>query len=109
MFRLFRKKRKSGPMEDLLDLAVEDLKDKWIDYTKTFRFKNTVPLSENIYIFAQTLVGFFKERYLTLYQFSGSIFWYVVSTAILESKTHPKGNLNEAIKELEPIFSMRLK
>jgi len=101
MFRLFKKKRKLDPLEDLLNLAIEDLGEKWISYTKTTRFKNAVSLSENIDIFTQPLVEFFKERYMTLYQFSGSIFWYTVSKAILKSKTHPQDEVNFAIKELD--------
>ncbi len=48
-----------------------------------------------------TNIEFFKKRYMTLYQFSGSIFWYTVSTAISKSKTHPKGEVNIALKELD--------
>ena len=101
MFWFFKKKRKSSPIENLLNLAIEDLGDKWISYTKTIRFKNGVSLSENIDNFAQPLTEFFKKRYMTLYQFSGSIFWYTVSTAISKSKTHPKGEVNIALKELD--------
>jgi len=88
-------------MEDLLNLAIEDLEEKWISYTKTTRFKNGVPLSENIDIFAQPSVEFFKKRYMTLYQFSGNIFWFTVSKAILKSKTHPNDEVNFAIGELD--------
>ena len=101
MFRLFKKKRKLDPMEDLLDLAIEDLVEKWISYTKTARSKNAVSLSENIDIFAQPLVEFFKKRYMNLYQYSGSMFWYTLSKAILKSKTHPKAEVNIAFKELD--------
>ena len=100
MFQPFKKKRKVDPMEDLLNLAIEDLVEKWISYTKSTRFKISVPLSENIDIFAEPLVEFFKNRYMTLYQFSGSIFWYTVSKAILVSKTHPQAEINFAILQL---------
>ena len=52
-------------------------------------------------MFAQPLVDFFKNRYMTLYQFSGSIFWYAVSEAILISKTHPQAEVKFAIKQLD--------
>jgi len=105
MFRLFKKKRKLDPMEDLLNLAIEDLGDKWIRFTKSTRFNYDIPLSENIYFFAKPLVDFFKKRYMTLYQFSGSIFWYTVSTAILKSNTHPKDEINFAIKQLNAEYA----
>jgi hypothetical protein len=44
-------------MEDLLNLAIEDLGEKWISYTKTTRFKNAVSLSENIDIFYTTIIS----------------------------------------------------
>ena len=100
MFEVFKKKRKLHPMEDLLNLAIEDLGEKWISFTKSTDFKSYVPLSQNIDIFAEPLVEFFKKRYMTLYQFSGSIYWYTVSNAILISKTHRQAEVNSAIKKL---------
>ena len=101
MFRLFKKKRKLDPMTDQLNLAIEDLGEKWINFTKTTRFKGSDPISENIDIFAQPLVQYFKERYMTLYQFSGGMFWYTVSMAIVKSKTFPKFEVDLAIRELD--------
>ena len=101
MFRLFKKKRKLDPMTDQLNLAIEDLGEKWISFTKTTRFKGSDPISENIDIFAQPLVQYFKERYMTLYQFSGGMFWYTVSMAIVKSKTFPKFEVDLAIREIE--------
>ena len=101
MCRLFRKKREPSQMELLLDLAIDDLKDEWISYIRTKQFKNDVSLSENIDCFAQQIVNFFKERYMTLYQFDKSIFWYSVSNAIIRAETHPKYEVNLAIRELD--------
>lgn len=101
MFRPFKKKRKLDPMEDLLNLAIEDFGVKWISYTETARFKNDVPLSENMDNFAKSLVKFFKNRYMTLYQFGRSIFWYTLSEAITKSKSHTKSEVHDALKEIE--------
>ena len=101
MFRLFKKKQILSPMEALLNMAIEDFMEKWMSFTKTTRFKSSASLSENIDIFAQPSVEFFKKRYMTLYQFGGSIFWYTVSEAILKSKTHPQDAVNLAFKELD--------
>ena len=101
MMRIFRKKQKPNPMQDLLNLAIEDLMDRWIRFTKSIRYKNGVCLSENIDSFVRPLVDFFKERYMTLYQFSGSVFLYSVSNAIIKSKTHPKFEVDLAIRELD--------
>ena len=101
MFRLFKKMRILDPMQDLQNLAIEDLQEGWTSFTKSNRYKNGVCLSENIDSFARPLVDSFKERYMTLYQFSGSVFWYSVSNAIINSKTHPKFEVDLAIRELD--------
>ena len=105
MMRIFRKKQKPNPMQDLLNLAIEDLEDKWISFTKSVTYKNGASLSENIDFFVRPLVEFFKKRYMTLYQFSESIFWYCVSNAIIRAKTHPKYEVNLAIRELDDRYN----
>ena len=101
MFKLFKKKRILNPMQDLQNLAIEDFQERWISFTKSNRYINGVCLSENIDSFARPLVDFFKERYMTLYQYSGRVFWYIVSNAIVNSKTHPKFEIDLAIRELD--------
>ena len=96
----FNKTRNLDPLADLVNSAVQDLKDKWIIFTKTNRFDNGVPLFENIDIFSQSLVEYYKEQYMLLYQYSESIFWYTLFNAILKSKTHPRAEVNTAIKKL---------
>jgi len=101
MFWPFSKQQKVTPIEELLKLATEDIEDEWINYTKSSRFKTDVSLSENMDNFAKPLVTFFKDRYMTLYQFGRSIFWYTVSEAITKSKSHTKSEVQDALKELE--------
>ena len=105
MFRFFKKKRELSKTEELLNMAVEDIRDRWISYTQSKRFKNDVTLSENIDNFVQPLTEFFKSRYLNLYQYDSSIFWYTVSTAILNSKTHPKYDVDSAINEVNAKYA----
>ena len=64
MFRFLKKKREFSKTEELLNMAVEDIRDRWINYTQSKRFKNDVTLSENIDNFVQPLTEFFKNRYL---------------------------------------------
>ena len=56
MFRLFKKKQNLDSLDELRKSAVQDLAEKWITYTKSTRFDNDIPLSENIDIFSQPLV-----------------------------------------------------
>jgi hypothetical protein len=92
-------------MQELFNLAIDDLEDEWINYAKIMRFNNGVSLSTHIDNFARPLVESFKNKYLTLYQYSGSIFWYTVSTAIMRSNTHPKNEVKNAFRELDAKYS----
>lgn len=38
---------------------------------------------------------------MALYQYSESIFWYTLFQAIIKSKTHPRDEVNTAIKEFD--------
>ena len=101
MFWPFKKKPNLHSLDDLLKSAVLDIRDKWVVFTKTTRFDNGVPLSENIDIFSQSLVEYYKKQYLVLYQYSDSVFWHTLFTAILKSKTHPIAEVNTARNELK--------
>jgi hypothetical protein len=105
MFRFFRKKQELSPMQELLNLAIDDLEDEWINYAKIMRFNDGASLSTHINNFARPLVESFKNKYLTLYQYSGSIFWHTVSTAIMRSNTHPKNEVNNAFRELDAKYN----
>ena len=94
-----KKKGNWDSMEDLMNTAIEDLAGRWISFSNTL-FINGVPLSENVDAFAQPLVEVFKNRYMTLYQLNGNIFWYTISESIIRSKTHQRDEVKLAIKDL---------
>ena len=104
MFGFF-KKRKSAPTADELSAqtasALEEVKGKWIYFNETIHLKADIPLSQKIDLFVQPIQQFFQSKYPLLLLGSSEIFWLTVFTAILESGTHPKEEVNAAIAELK--------
>ncbi len=103
MFGLF-KKRQTIPSADELkrqqSAACEDAKNKWIHFNQTVHLKTDAPLSQKIDFFVQPIQQFFQSKYPVLLQGPTEIFWLTVFTAILESGTHPKDEVNAAIEQL---------
>ena len=108
MFGFF-KKRKSEPPADELSAqtasALEDVKGKWIYFNETIHLKTDVPLSQKIDFFVQPIQQFFQSKYPLLLLGPSEIFWLTVFTAILESGTHPKEEVNAAIAELKEKYA----
>lgn len=103
MFKFFKKRCAVPSAEDLSRLtasAREDVKGKWVEFNKTIHLKAEIPLSQRIDLFAQPVQNLFQKQYPMLLLGSTEIFWLAVFTAILESGTHPKDQVNAAIAEL---------
>lgn len=108
MFDFFKKRQSAPTAEDLSALAasaLEDVKNKWVYFNQTLQLKAEVPLSEKIDFFAQPIQHFFQTKYPLLLNGSSEIFWLTVFTAILESGTHPKEEVNSAIAELKSKYA----
>jgi len=108
MFRFFKKRNSVPSAEDLGQItgsAREEVRTKWIYYTQTIHFRPEVPLSERIDSFAQPIHQFFENKYPILLVGSSEIFWLTVFTAILQSGTHPKEEVNAAIAELKKKYA----
>ena len=88
--------------------CVGQIKEKWIYFDKTLPFKSDVMLSQKIEAFASPIQAFVQTNYPSLMSspnFSGKHFWMMIFTAILESKTHPAEQVNEAIDQLGKKFA----
>lgn len=110
MFGLFKKRASVPSADDLRKLtasAHEDVKAKWIQFNETVHLKAGIPLSQRIDAFAQPLQQFFETKYPALLLASSEIFWLTIFTAILESGTHPKEEVNGAIGELKLKYARR--
>lgn len=108
MFGLF-KKRQAVPSADELrrqqSAAREDVKNKWVHFNQSVQLKSDVPLSQKIDFFVQPIQQFFQSKYPLLLQGPTEIFWLTVITAILESGTHPKDEVNAAIAQLRSKYA----
>jgi hypothetical protein len=103
MFGLFKKRQAVPSAEELNRLtavAREDVTDKWIQFNQTVKLKAEIPLSQKIDFFVQPIQQFLQAKYPVLLQGPTEIFWLTVFTAILESGTHPKEEVNAAIAEM---------
>ncbi len=104
MFGLFKKKVSPPTVDELQTLtamACEDIKAKWLCFDGKVHFKTGVPLSFKIDAFAESAHVFFKSKYSSLLLASSELFWLTIFKAVLQSNTHPKGEVNAAIAELE--------
>lgn len=103
MFNFFKKRSAIPSAQELNRLtaaACEDVKTKWIYFNQTFHLSTEIPLPQKINFFCQPIQEFFQNKYPVLLQGPAEIFWLTVFTAILESKTHAKEEVNAAIEEL---------
>ena len=104
MFGFFKKRKSLPTAEELSALtasAREDVKSKWLYFNKTVHLTADVPLCQKIDFFVQPIQQFFQTKYPVLLLGSSEMFWLTVFTAILESGTHPKEEVNSAIAELK--------
>ena len=100
---MFWKKRekKSVTMEAEVDEIIRSLGSKWSMFLEAVAFKDEVPLSEQIELFASPAIAGILSAYPPAKEASNQTLWMMVFTAILESDTHPKDEVNRAIAELE--------
>lgn len=109
MFGLFKRRKppptSSDELEKKMDLATDALRAKWMAFHQQLKFKSDVPLSEIIEIFIVPA----KEYVVTTYpEFStapNQMMWMLVFSAVLESGTHPKEVVNEAVAQLEAKYA----
>jgi len=91
----------SGELRAILAAALADVKAKWVQFDSTVRMKAEVPLAAKMGAFIEPITKFLEAKYPTLMRGPAEAFWLTVFTAILESNTHAKDDVNAAIAELE--------
>jgi len=103
MFGWFKKRKAAPTSAELVSLsqsALSDVKGKWAYFNETIHLDTSIPLADRIDMFAQPVAHFFESKYPDLLAGSSEIFWLTVFTAVLESNTHPKEEVNLAVIEL---------
>ena len=104
MFGLFKKRLTIPNAEELDHLATaaaDETRTKWLYFHQTVHLQPEVPLAEKIDFFAQPLSQFFRSKYPQLLLGGSEIFWLTIFTAVLESGTHPKDEVNAAVEQLQ--------
>lgn len=108
MFSIFKKRQHSPTKEELSSLyksALEDVKGKWAYFNESIHLVPTVSLPNRIDMFAQPISQFFETKYPALLAGSSEVFWLTIFTAVLESGTHPREEVNLAISELRKKYA----
>ena len=104
MFGLFKKRSAMPSAKELGRLAVsaaDETKAKWLQFHNTVHFKADVSLAEKIDFFSQPLSQFFHNKYPQLLLGGQEMFWLTVFTAVLESGSHPRDEVNAAVAVLQ--------
>jgi hypothetical protein len=106
MFSLFKKRKAPTPDElrSQTAIATDAIKSKWIYLNSTVHFRAEIPLSAKIDAFITPIHLFFEKSYPVLAAGPAEVFWLTTFTAILESGTHSKEQINAAIAELRPKY-----
>ncbi len=103
MFGFFKKRDQFLSGEELSRLsqaACAEVREKWLHFHNTVHLKAELPLAQKIDLFAQPLSQFFQQKYPQLLLGGSELFWLTTFTAILESGTHPKDEVNAAVAQL---------
>lgn len=101
----FRKKSSADLTAELTAKTHEcttKIADKWRYFNEKVPFKKEVPLAQRIEAFSLPIQQFVEDHYPVLLKSPdpGEFFWTMLFTAVLESKTHPAGDVNCAIEVL---------
>lgn len=103
MFNFFKKRNSVPEMDSLAalsDSALAAVKGKWIVYDSSVKLNDSVSLGQKIDLFADPLLEFFRAEYPALLLGGWDVFWLTVFTAVLQSGTHSKEEINAAISQL---------
>jgi hypothetical protein len=98
--------RKSGADElsAMATAAMTDVKAKWIQFNSTIHLKAGIPLAVKMESFAEPTAAFIGKKYPVLMSGPAEMFWLMIFTAVLETGTHAKDEVNAAIGELKRKF-----
>ena len=104
----FLKRLQPEPTVDELrairDAAQREVEEKWLYFCKTLHFNTDVPLANRIQAFASPVREFISNKYPTLLQGPGQLFWLIIFNAVLASGTHSAEEVNAAVAELRKQF-----
>ncbi len=109
MFGIFERRSETPPSGDELkakmDIATDALRGKWTDFHQQLKFKGDVHLSEIIEIFIVPAREYVISTYPEFSAAPNQMLWMMVFSAVMESGTHSKEVVNEAVAQLEAKYA----
>ena len=85
----------------MISSACQEISVEWVRFVRECESDDVMPLEENIELFVHRLRDFVDSRYPMLSPGSSGMFWLTALTAIVQSGTHPKSEVNAAIADLQ--------
>lgn len=79
---------------ELYESAINDLKERWMEYNELLSFKENVPLSDKIFMYSKMAITPFKKKYPSLNY--GTLFLNLMFLAIIDSRTHTRMQIESA-------------
>ena len=81
--------------------CIEALKGHWLRFYNGLERKDDLPLSTQVEAFAGPAADFVGRNYPRLLSGGSNIFWLLVATAILQSGTHSREDINSTLDEIK--------
>jgi hypothetical protein len=102
MFEFFKKRqlaRAAREIDDQFKGAAHGIKAKWIDFVANVHFNSDVSLSQKIDAFAGPMLEWVAAKYplVAVGPAGAGAYWLLVFTAVLESHTHSRDEVNAAV------------
>lgn len=107
MFRWLRKHSvpASADLSAIVAAATSDLSATWKEFIAAVHLKLEVSLATRIDIFCGPASKFLANKYPALSNTPPHVFWMMIFTVVLESKTHSGEDVNRAISELRAKYA----
>lgn len=92
--------------QNIVNNAIKDIKERWLEYNELFVFKKETPLVEIIDLFSQVAIIPFTKKYklLTLNPITGQtdaeLFIIIIFNAIIDSETYSEQDVGIASKKI---------
>lgn len=86
------------------DVALKELKQRWIFFCQSLHFKEDVPLESQISMFLPLGLNYLNKNYRYLSKAPPHVTALLFLTAVMDSKTHDREEVNRAGKSIWPFL-----
>lgn len=98
-WRRFRVWRRTRAITRETEQAIAEVQGKWMYFINNVHFRDEVPLSVRIDLFSRPVHEYMVSQHPRVMQHP-SMFWLVVSAAIVRTRTHTQGDIECALRTL---------